>query len=240
MQLKLTLISALALISTPLIGFASVRPVASLSAGVDVVNIHMTQNITILAPFQNSYVANTRIEDFVGGLFVGFETPLFSQVLGQLGVSYYENSGYLAQGIVYQFTDPAMGNLFYQYSIQSQRLLLEGKLLTTCHQKYHPFINVGLGRTKNTASDYIETPVVSTSVPMTPGFGNNTSYSFTYLIGAGIEMDIDPHTRLGLMYRYVNLGKANLGTTPLQESTTTLSNNPLYTNEVMLQLTYLG
>lgn len=219
---------------------ASMRPIASLSAGTDVVNIHMTQNITILSPFQNSYVSNNRIEDFVAGLFVGIETPVFNNVLGQLGISYYRNDGYLAQGIVYQFTDPAMGNLFYQYSIQSQRFLLESKLLATCHEKYHPFINVGLGRSKNTASDYVETAVVSTSVPMSPGFSNNTSYSFTYLIGAGVEIDIDTHTRLGVMYRYVNLGRANLGTTPLQESATTLNNDPLYTNEFMLQLTYLG
>ena len=219
---------------------ASFRHVASIAAGADIVTVHMNQNITLISPFQNTYVSNNHIEDFVGGLFIGVENPIYGNVLGQIGVSYYQNNGYEAQGLVYQFADPSMGNLYYQYNITSQRILAESKVLLSYQEKYHPFINLGVGEAINTASQYREVPVTSASVPMFPGFNDRTTHSFAYLIGIGVDMDVSANMRLGAMYRYVNLGQAQLSTTSIQESNDTLKNNPFYASEILLQLSYLG
>jgi opacity protein-like surface antigen len=99
---------------------------------------------------------------------------------------------------------------------------------------------VGAGEAINSANQYTEIPVASASVPMLPGFGDKTTHSFAYLAGVGIEMDVTNHIRLGGVYRYVNLGRAQLSTTSIQESSDVLKNNPLHVNEIMLQLSYLG
>lgn len=224
----------------PLIAHASIRPVASIAAGADIITLHTNQNISLIEPFQNSYIGNNRKVDFVGGFFLGVEQSLCHNMLGQLGVSYYQNAVYQAQGLVYQFADPDMANLNYQYNIRSQRVMLESKLLATVQGKYHPFINIGIGEAINTASQYEEIPVTSADVPMTPGFNDKTTNAFAYLVGVGVEVDITDHMRLGGMYRYVNLGRAQLSTAPMQESNVVLKNNPFYVNEFLLQLTYLG
>src|SRR5476651_345320 len=98
--------AAIALVLTlfPLMAQAAFRPVATLSAGTDVVTTHMNQTITLVAPFQNTYISTNTKADFVGGLFLGVETPLFQCLSGQLGLSYYQNDAYQAQGTVYQFS----------------------------------------------------------------------------------------------------------------------------------------
>jgi opacity protein-like surface antigen len=227
------------LILLPLAVQAAIRPVATISAGADIVTVRNNQTITIISPFQNSYIGSNHQVDFVGGLFLGVEQVLVNNILGQLGVSYYQTT-IEPRGVVYQFTDPARGNLNYQYDILSQRILLESKLLGTFRNIYHPFINVGIGEALNAASNYKETPVSSTGVAMSPEFSNKTTHSFTYLAGVGIEMDIADHFRLGALYRYVNLSQAQLGATPIQESADTLNNNLFHVNQVLLQLTYLG
>jgi hypothetical protein len=219
---------------------AALRPVASLALGADVLTTHMNQYVTFISPFQNNYVSNNRKVDIVGGLFLGVEQSVYCNLLGQVGVSYYQNANYQAQGVVYQFADPGLGDFNYQYNIQSQRLLLETKLLGTYQEVYHPFINLGVGEAINKAYQYTETPTNSASVPMYPGFGGKTTHSLAYLVGLGVEADVANHTRLGLMYRYVNLGRAGLGRSAIQESTNTLKNNPFYVNELLLQMSYVG
>jgi opacity protein-like surface antigen len=200
----------------------------------------MNQNVTLIAPFQNNYHNNISIFDFVGGLFIGAESQPWHNVFGQLGVSYYNNSSYRIQGVINQFTDPTLNNLRYNYDIQSTRFLVETKILANAAGKYHPFINAGVGTAINNATNYSETPLTSSSIPMVPGFSSHTTTAFTWLIGVGIEMDVSDHLRLGGLVRYSQLGNARLGMTPIQEGPQTLHNNSLHVNEFLLQLSYLG
>lgn len=224
----------------PLEALALPRPLATFSFGADSVNTHLNQSIVILAPYSNNYISGGANLQFFGGLFLGAESSLPRDLLAQLGLGFYKSKAYVVRGSVYQFNDPNFNNLAYQYYLQSQRFIVETKLLSTIRQYFHPYLTIGAGEAINQAYQYSETGVDSDDVPMAQGFNNHTYHSFTYQVGLGLEADLTQHLRLGGGYRYVDLGKAGLGTTPLQDSSTTIQYQHLHVNEFLLQLSYLG
>ncbi len=238
---KRTFLACLAMFLLPISAFATAHPFVSFALGSDRTNVYMSKNITLIPPFQNAYVGRNHYDiETVGGVFLGGEFALLQNWSLQLGLSYYQNSSFDANGYVYQFADPAFNNLNYQYQIQSRRFLIETKLSRAFKQIWHPYINLGLGESLNKAYSYLEYPTSSDNVPMTQPFANHTTRSFTYIAGLGIDVDIQKHIRVGAGYRFADLGNANLGTTPLQSGTTMISHRHLYTNEFLAQLSFLG
>src|SRR3990167_7023624 len=152
--------------------FANMRPLVSIAAGADYLRLVTNQNVVITSPYYNTYYGNNRFLDFAGGVFAGFEGLLSQSVLGQIGLSYYQNTSYRDSGYINQFGDPALNNLRYQFDIVSKRFFVESKILAALDSVYHPFLNIGLGASINYAGQYTETPVSSADVPMVPGFQN--------------------------------------------------------------------
>ncbi len=221
---------------------AHVKPVITLSLGVD--SASFTQNnptINFPSSIFNTYVStNSSDGKFLGGLFLGAEFNVKQNVFWQLGVSYYQNYAFQPSGDIYQFGSSAMDNSAYQYSLTSRRVLGETKLLCTVKSIFHPYVDVGLGEAFNTSSSYAEYPYYFSGgaavVPMSPPFANKTVDNFTYMAGLGVDIDASKHMRIGLGYRYVDLGKSSLGTTPIEVGTTTLQNSALTSNEFLLQI----
>jgi opacity protein-like surface antigen len=223
----------------PLIAHAQIHPVIGVGAGADRANLNLSQNITIFAPFQNAYLSGlTNDTEQFGGVFVGLESEFYPAWMWQTDLSFYQTSSLNASGDVLQFTDPAFDNFRFNFQIQSRRYLVESKLMHIVREHYYPYLTLGLGEAVNKAYGYKETPFSSADVPMGEPFGNHTLHSFTYQVGLGIDMDVYPHVRLGLGYRFVNLGRAALSPSPLQDGPEILSFNNLYTNELLAQLTY--
>ena len=224
----------------PIVSSASIRPIVTLSLGADSADVHMTKTITMIAPFQNSYIGSKDHDgEVVGGIFLGGEMGFLENWAVQLGLSYFQSTLH-PTGHVLQFADPAYDNFIYRYKIQSHRFLVESKLSHAFREIWHPYATVGLGNVTNRTHSYEETPIDSTDVPMTEAFGDHTTNSFTYAAGLGVDVDIEQHLRFGLGYRFVDLGKASLGVTPLQDSMTTISHSHLHTNEFLAQLTFVG
>ncbi len=225
----------------PVIAHANLRPVVSLAYGYDQANVSMVKNISLIAPFYNTYNStNTNDTERTGSLFVGVESPLYRNFLWQIGLSYYVSSAFLGKGVVQQFGDPNFGNLLYQYKIQNNRIMVESKVLATLHKYFHPYVVGGIGQSNNNTYGYVETPVASNDVAMPNSFASTTKHSFSYLIGVGIDVDLTNNLRLGASYRYAGLGKAGLGTIPNQASNTTITYNNLTSSEYLLQLSYVG
>lgn len=84
----------------------------------------------------------------------------------------------------------------YKYNVVARELLAQAKLMRPYHDKFYPYFLVGLGGSFNKASNY------STNVPpfltFTREYGNNTSSSFAYRVGLGMDMDVTQHARIGL------------------------------------------
>ncbi len=217
---------------------AHAKPVATLSLGVDNVTINQTNtNVIYIPPFYNTYAGSNESDtQLLGGIFLGTEFDFRSLWDWQLGLSYYSNSAFLVQGQVYEFGLPAYNSVGYEYDVQSQRALVETKLLYTLRKIFHPYVDVGIGESFNLASNYMEYPITSDGAPMSQPFGSKSMNNFTYLVGLGVDMDVTHYLRVGFGYRYADLGKAGLGTTPLEQDTATLKNKFITSNEFLLQI----
>jgi opacity protein-like surface antigen len=241
MQKKALLACFLAALAPTVLFAVTPRPIVTFSLGSDRTNVFSSKSITLIPPFQNAYVGTNHYDtEAVMGLFVGAEAQFLQDWAYQLGLSYFQTSALTENGNVYQFSDPAFNNLMYQYQIQSRRVSVETKVSHAFRQIWHPYVTAGLGEAFNKAYGYSESPITSDAVPMTQAFGSHSSRSFTYSVGLGIDVDLQEHLRVGVGYRFVDLGNARLGTTPLQSDNSTISNTHLHTNEFLAQFSYVG
>lgn len=175
------------------------------------------------------------------GISLGHEMPLFSFSLWALdvGVGYYQASAFTGGGTLTQGADdPSADNYKYSYKVQSKQLLVEGKLLGKIKEQIHPYLLLGIGTAFNKNYGY------KTNVPSfftyTPMFSNNTQTNFSYELGAGIDLGVYGGWRIGAGYRFSGLGKANFGAAEIDAIPigNTLIQSNLYTNQVLIQLTY--
>jgi opacity protein-like surface antigen len=239
MQKMSMLTSAFAVLFSTL-ALADTRPVVSISLGSDRATVYSTKTITFITPFQNSYMGTNHYDtEPVIGLFLGGENN-FLHGAWQWGVSYFQSSSFEEDGNVNQFANPAFNNFTYQYQIKSRRVSLEGKLSALFLQIWRPYLSASAGEALNYAYAYTETPLSSAAVPMSPSFAGHTTKSFTYSAGIGIDVEVAEHLRVGAGYRYLNLGNASLGVTPLQADNHTMGNSHIHANEFLAQLTYIG
>jgi len=186
-----------------------------------------------------------------------------ANLLAELGVGYtWENLfhyplniGINVSGYYVNFNDingtefpmVNLGNfdtLQYQFSAQSFAAMLESHFYFTRYT-WQPFIFVGIGVSWNHLYDYDETPTnprdSAASLPV--GFESNTETSFAYEGGIGIQRLFFEDKKnniqwlLALDYRYMNLGKGELGLIPTQTSSNTLEIDHLTNQAIVFTVT---
>lgn len=172
--------------------------------------------------------------------FLGTEWNFGPHWALQAGFDYNQASNFSSKGALIQGADLQSADTYsYRYSLKTRQLLLDGKLLYTIKERFHPYLLAGIGAAFNRADDY------DTNVPFNLTFTRvykaHTTTSFSYAAGLGIDADITDHLRAGIGYRYADLGKVKLGdavidTTPVAGS---LSQSHLHANEVLVQLTWI-
>ncbi len=228
----------------PAFAWTNWHPIASINVGAGFSNdAGQSKNFPILNPITDEFYNydsdhSTQTVGLFGG-FLGLEHEIKTNLSIQVGLDYTQSSPFTAKGSFVQGADVASQDTFsYDYSIITRQILAEGKLLYTTHQFFHPYVTLGLGSSFNKAYNY-RTDVPS-NLTLTRMYTNNSSTSFSYMAGLGMEVDVHPHTRLGLSYRFTNLGKtqlgkANIGGVPVSG---TLSQSNFYDNEILLNLIY--
>jgi opacity protein-like surface antigen len=203
-----------------------------------------SQNFPIQNPATDefyTYTANraSQTSALFGG-FLGIEWLLRPNWSLQTGIEYNQPSAFSGQGTLAQGADIASQNSYtYQYNISNQQVLAEAKLLYNFKERLHPYVLLGLGAAFNRANGF------GTNVPpflaFTRQYSNNTQSSFSYAAGLGVDADITAHARIGVGYRFTDLGKVALGSATIDNTNVsgTLSQSHLYTNEVLAQLTWV-
>ncbi|VEB38698.1 outer membrane protein [Legionella cherrii] len=218
------------------------HPFFTLSGGVAVAKTGHSQTLNMDGDF-TTYQYTPRHDHSnrtLWGGAIGTEVPINSLWALQLGISYYRPNNFSSSGILLQGIDEQSADEFtYNYKIKSSQLFFEGKLLHSVKTIFHPYASLGLGAAFNQASNY------QTSVPpfltFTPEFEDHKTTNFAYSLGLGIDMDLCKNWRLGVGYRYVGLGEANLdeGMLDVIPFTSTLTLPHLYMQEAMVQISYL-
>lgn len=232
------------LFSQPVLAIEPWHPILTVNAGAAFSNPGESKNFPANASVFSFYdydASDTSRARFLGGIFVGAEFLIQPEFLSmQAGLSYYQPVPFTLTGDVTQGVDVASENQYsYQYSIQSQQVLLESKLLYNVRH-YHPYITAGIGAAFNKSKDYevdIDPPFTTFSIQ----FKDNTNTSFMYRIGLGIDVDITKNARLGVGYRYADLGETETGHGVIDSIAThhRLLESRLYTNEILAQFTFI-
>jgi opacity protein-like surface antigen len=155
----------------------------------------------------------------------------------QAGLEFSETSALHVDGNLTQGAEVVSENNYtYNYDVRIRQLLIDAKILFTCHQIFHPYIFAGLGPSFNEASDY--TTTVPPDLTFTQEYKSRSTTSFSWALGFGVDVDIHDKVRLGLGYRFTNLGQVSLGSASIDGIPVpgTLTQNHLYANELIAQL----
>jgi len=221
-------------------------PVAILGAGVVLpTTIGHSQSFPIGNPATDEFfIYNAQPPSQTGALFevfLGSEWYFRPRWALQMGVDFEQvYTNYNADGTLIQGADVASEDQFtYRYNATIRQILAEVKLLYQYRERLHPYLLAGVGAALNTAYNY------NTSVPpfytFTRQFSNNTCTSFTYALGLGLDLDITHGVRLGLGYRFSDLGKVALGPASINNIPVsgTLSQTHTYSNILLTQLTFV-
>ena len=173
------------------------------------------------------------------GGFVGSEVKRASSWRFIAGLGYYQPNILSTKGTLTQGADADSSNTYsYRYRTQSQQWLAESKLYWIAKEKIQPFLMAGIGAAVNNTSDY------QTSVPpffeFTPTFSNHSKTNFTYAIGPGIDVNLSKSLRIGVAYRFTDLGSAHTGSAQIDTIpiSSTLKQSHIYANQILAQVTF--
>jgi len=230
---------------TPTIASATpmFNPIVTLGAGASIEQVGRSQSYQPLDICSYHYQANaSSATRFLGSIFFGSELslPTTLPLLMDIGLEYNQSSTFTANGTLTQGADSISANTYaYRYHVQSQQVLIDGKLQWNVFQKFYLYGLVGLGLAINDVHAY------QTNVPMfyeyTPAYSSHRQTNFSYSVGAGIGMPVMDRWRIGLGYRFTDLGQSNLGKGNINSIpiANTLKQSHLYANEIVAELTYL-
>ncbi len=221
------------------------RPILRLGAGLAFIqDAGQSQNFAIQNPASDEFydyaADNTTQTPAISEAFLGLQWQQNPQWAWQFGLNYTQTTAFHANGTLTQGANVSSDDTYNDnYTIASKQWLLEAKLLNTQLGLYHPYVSAGTGVAFNQVSDY------QTSVPYTETFtrmyANNTTTTFSYTLGTGLDIDLSEHLRLGVGYRFSDLGHVSLGDATIDSTPVsgTLAQSHLYAQTLLAQLTWL-
>jgi len=224
---------------------SSLHAIVSLGGGVVFSqNMGQSQTFPIINPVIDSfYIYTANHSNQTGGLFdsfLGVEWLFQPKWALQMGLGYVRSGNFSVKGSLLQGADIQSADQYsYNYTIVTNQLVAESKLRYQIKERFYPYLLLGLGEAFNTAHGY------NTNVPpfltFTREYKNNTQNTFSYTAGVGFDIDVANHLRLGLGYRFADLGTAQLGRAMIDTSSVsgTLSQAHLQMNEVIAQLIFV-
>jgi len=174
------------------------------------------------------------------GGFIGAEWQSGDHSNIQLSINYSQSTLFSAAGILMQGVDTQSQDVYnYSYNLRIRQLLAEVKYRYTAQSNFGPYVMAGLGASFNGAQDF--TTTVPISLAFTRSYENNSSKSFSYALGAGLEFDACSHAKFNIGYRFAGLGKAALGSASINNVSVDgiLSQSNLYANEFVAQFTII-
>jgi opacity protein-like surface antigen len=186
-----------------------------------------------------SYGSNTNdIRALISGISISKLFTINQLNSFQIGLSAHYIPNMNVQGSLEQGISPPFFQSTYSYSINSYQYLLDAKLRWQFYNRFFPYIYLGVGVASNRAHSF------STAVPayltVTPQYSNNTTTSFAYSTGLGVDYFVLSKLSVGIGYRFINLGKVGLGSGVIRNTNVAakLTQSNLYLNTFLAQLNY--
>lgn len=214
--------------------------VGSIAAGPVWARGGETQTFYLAPEIEKTYAARKSTNAIASGeLFVGIQKSFSSQWLGQLGLAAATTGNAKLRGVIWDDADPQFDNYSYQYKVRNTRVAVKGKLLFDKCYWFMPWVSASLGVGFNRVHDFTNTPLIFEALP-NANFTSHTKTAFTYTLGVGVQRWLSSHWQVGAGYEFADWGKSELGRASEQSLNTGIALNHLYTNGVLLNLTYVA
>jgi opacity protein-like surface antigen len=172
--------------------------------------------------------------------FLGIEKEFNPHWIGQLGLEYNQTRHFIQRGTLMQGADvPSSDTYAYQYRVILRQALIEGKLFYRFKHHVYPYVLAGLGTSFNKAYNF--TTTVPHFLTFTREYSSDTSRSFTYAAGLGLDVDITCHLRAGISYRFTDAGRVKLGNATINDISVsgTFKQSHVYVNQLLAQLSWV-
>ena len=197
-----------------------------------------TQTFYLTPEIEKTYAANQSTNAlFDGEVFVGLQKALSQTLQGQLGLAVAATSNASLTGVIWDDADPEFANYTYSYKLQHTHVAVKGKLLADTGYWLTPWISASLGVGFNNAHSFNNTPLIFEALP-NANFSSHTQTSFTYTLGAGVQKALSAHWQVGAGYEFADWGQSQLHRAVGQIMGSGLGLSHLYTNGLLLNLTY--
>ncbi len=216
------------------------QPLVDLSVGPAWSNSGETQTFYLQPDVEKTYTANKNIPAFVNWeVFLGGQHNLGVNYLGQLGIAVQGAGNATLSGDVWEDADPDFNNFIYSYNINHVAVALKGKLIGYPSFYVQPYISGSAGVGFNHSYAFAILPKISAEIPA-PNFTNNTTTTFSYTLGIGLQKTFYTHYQIGVGYEFDDWGKSNLSAAPLQSENQGLSLQHLYAHQLQFTIGYIA
>ncbi|MDR3476986.1 MAG: porin family protein [Gammaproteobacteria bacterium] len=218
--------------------------VIGLSPGLNWVSGNKTQTLNLEPDVQKTYTANNNSPSVASGeLFIGMQKllpvhPMQHNLIGQVGIVVAGVGDTKLKGNIWEDADPAFNNFTYNYKVQHTHVAIKGRLIGNCGWIFEPYVSGSIGVGFNRAYDFTVNPIVSSAVSA-PLFGSNTTTTFVYTLGIGLQKSFNTHLQAALGYEFADWGKTQLSRATGQTLNHGLTQNHLYANQIQLSLYYI-
>lgn len=215
--------------------------ITTLSLGPSWINPGNTQTLSLQSDLNNTYTASSHTSVISAGeLFLGKQVLLTSLNKFQLqyGLALLGTSSAKLSGDIWVDASPNFNNFYYHYSIQHSHVAFKTKLITQEIFNIQAYFNGSVGVGFNRADQYNNQAKISEEIPP-PFFTNQTTTSFAYTLGAGIQKQLSQHWIIGVGYLLTDWGLTKLGYAPGQTTLQTISMNHVYMNQLEFNMSYL-
>ena len=214
--------------------------VSTLSFGPLITTSGNNQTIFLSPEIEKTYsVTKSNNTLASGAFFLGLQTVLSPQWLGQLGLMFGAVTKTTLQGSIWDDADPQFDNYKYQYHIQNSRVAVQGKLLINKNHLLIPWISGSIGAGFNRSYSFKNMPLIYEAIPNN-NFSSQIRSTLTYSLGVGVQHALKQHWQIGLGYEFVDWGKSQLGRAACQTLNSGPQLNHLYTNGILINLTYIA
>lgn len=211
----------------------------SLSGGAAWARGGDTQTFFLTPEIEKTYSANKSNNALgQGEVFLGLQKAWSPTMPIQFGLAVAATGAAKMSGVIFDDADPQFDNFTYGYKVQHTRLSAKAKVLFEQNYIVTPWISGSVGIGFNRAYGYDNTPLIFEAVK-NPNFGSHTKTAFAYTVGAGLQKSLNDNWQVGVGYEFADWGKSQLASAPEQTLNSGLGLNHLYTNGVLLNVTYV-
>jgi opacity protein-like surface antigen len=217
--------------------------VLGLSAGPTWETGNKKQTINLEPDVAKTYTANDDSNTFPSAeLFIGWQnlwaTRLIDQpLISQLGISIAGAGNARLSGDIWEDADPDFNNYNYDYKINHTHVAVKGRLIGNSCLSFEPYISGSVGVGFNHAYDFSIKPKIVEEVAAPP-FTSNTTTTFTYTLGVGLQKSFSPQLQAAIGYEFADWGKTQLSRGVGQTSNQGLSLSHLYAHQLQVSLFY--